>query len=97
MTPPTPTPKQNDSSSTHESSNDSPKSLNAKESNKNKMPKEDRKRSKTVLEQLSNPPKTKKSKTLVTGNARNFQIGCEVNSVPHRIRTLRHARCNCDA
>ena len=80
MTPPTPTPKQNDSS-THESSNDSPKSLNAKESNsiRNKMPKEERKRPKTILEQLSNSPKTKKSKTLVTGNAQNenFQSGCD--------------------
>ena len=78
MTPPTPTPKQNDSLSTHESSNDSPKSLNAKESNsdKNKMPKEERKRPKTILEQLSNSPKTKKSKTLVTGNAQKTKFQC---------------------
>ena len=75
MTPPTTQPTQNDSIPAHDSSNDSPKSLHAKESNATKtkkMPKDERKRPKTILEALSNSPKTKKSKTLVAGNAQNI-------------------------
>ena len=51
------------------------------------MPKDQRKRQKTILESLSNSPKTKKSKPSITGNARNqiLKYRGQEKRVRHRV------------